>query len=1123
MFDYGDIPLKDPYFKECLEREFFTDSQYEKYHQVKKNDIVLDIGASIGPFLYTLREKNVKKVVAVEPISSYHNLLLKNSSGLPITLHKNAIGSKDNEILDLEWSSEREQVKTISFKSIIEYNNLDHINFLKLDCEGGEYSIFTEENIDYLKNNVDYIVGEFHLNDQQMTESFKKMYKLLNKHNFSFHIESIDGVNNTQWFKDDLNFASNKKSQVILYIDNRKMKKLLCVAPHLSTGGLPQYLTKKVELLKDEYEIHLVEWTDVTGGVLVTTKNKLLKLLPKERFYTLGEDKTEFLSLINQIQPDVIHLEEIPELAGFPREIMEQVYRTDRPYKIVETSHDSSFNTDNKYFFPDMFMFVSQWQIDQYKDLNIPKVLVEYPIEYIDRPDRTKALQKLGLDPNKKHILHIGLFTPRKNQAEFFEYARMLPEYEFHCVGNQASNFEHYWKPLMENKPDNVTWWNERTDVDNFYQSMDLFLFTSRGSAHDKETMPLVIREALSYQIPQLLYNLEVYQNYFDKYDNVNYLDFNDKEKNKKQIVQHLSDNTGIIPSEEAYVICTYPVTDAIVQTTKECINSLKRDGRKLIISSHAPVPKELQEMVDYVFYDSNNILTKHTFYSSFFTSNDTYKAHLNLKGEGNDIYHGPACYTSFRNPATFAQNLGINKLHFINYDYILKDEDYINYISEILNTNDTFFGEFEAQEGKCYYTYFFSATPNAILRQTPDIQSAQAYDNLMVTCGSESNGIENMYYHLFKDYPNNHIEPREKFESDAEKYFDFEDYSMVEYYTILPSNVPGRFCPWITISNAKESKLIHYTVKRNDELIIDRNLEVTGKYYFWDMVPYSLDDNTTVTFHITDLNTGDFIKEHKFELNKDYFLNKMPNNGTFEWKQDASQFARKPKVKLMHLVTEPETNEKEIHSIESVKEFCELTGITYEQRINEIWKTTPPTDNCNRPFDVQDKPGYYKLAPGHYGCFLAHKNAMLAEDNEDYDYVLIFEGDVIIDTPISELYNKLIEFNQTAIKTDMDIIGFGNPTNNRNLTGPKIDDIHTDVTPFVPAQSYLITRTKLAGIREKLNTLPWDAFDLWVCNVAKLRVGTADKIYTKHLPGFSIIEQEFKGMDENSPEIYAK
>ena len=60
----------------------------------------------------------------------------------------------------------------------------------------------------------------------------------------------------------------------------------------------------------------------------------------------------------------------------------------------------------------------------------------------------------------------------------------------------------------MEDKPDNIVWWNERTDVERFYGCMDLFLFTSRGSDNDKETMPLVIREAISHQIPQLLYNL---------------------------------------------------------------------------------------------------------------------------------------------------------------------------------------------------------------------------------------------------------------------------------------------------------------------------------------------------------------------------------------------------------------------------------------------------------------------------------------------------------------------------------------------------------------------------------------------------------------------------------------
>jgi glycosyltransferase involved in cell wall biosynthesis len=219
------------------------------------------------------------------------------------------------------------------------------------------------------------------------------------------------------------------------------MKKLLYIAPHLSTGGLPQYLTKKIELLKEEFEIHLVEWNDVTGGRLVVTKNKVRALVPENRFYTLGEDKMELIDLVNMINPDIVHCEEIPEFF-MDNNIAEKLYSTDRTYKIVETSHDSSFDIEQKKFFPDKFMFVSQWQIDQYKDIDIPKVLVEYPIEYVERPDRTKSLQKLGLNPSKKHVLHIGLFTSRKNQAEFFEYARMLPDIEFHSVGNQADNFK---------------------------------------------------------------------------------------------------------------------------------------------------------------------------------------------------------------------------------------------------------------------------------------------------------------------------------------------------------------------------------------------------------------------------------------------------------------------------------------------------------------------------------------------------------------------------------------------------------------------------------------------------------------------------------------------------------
>lgn len=899
------------------------------------------------------------------------------------------------------------------------------------------------------------------------------------------------------------------------------MQKLLFIAPHLSTGGLPQYLTKKIELLKDEFDIYLVEWVDCTGGVLVVTRNKILKLVEPNKFFTLGENKMELIDIINSIQPDIIHTEEIPEFY-MDDEVASKIYKTDRNYIIIETSHDSSFNTNNKKFLPDKFMFVSQWQIEQYKNINIPSVLVEYPIEYTNRPNREEALRKLQLDPAKKHILHVGLYTSRKNQAEFFEYARSMPEYEFHSLGNRADNFKWYWEPLANDTPLNLTWWNERTDVDAFYQAMDLFLFTSRGHENDKETMPLVIREAISYQIPTLIYNLEVYQNYFNKFPTINYLEFDNFEQNLHKIKNILNPEEKLIDySKEAFVVCTYPVTDAIIQTTKDCINSLKKYGRKIIISAHAPVPQELQEMVDYVIYDANNFLVKHTFYANYWCYNDLYDTWVDLRGEDNDRYHGGVCYTSFYNGAILGKYFNHEKLYFVNYDYVLKDESYIDYISKILDKKDTYFGFNTAFEGNCFITYFFAAKASVMLDRLKEIKNEQDYTQCMIDCGSESNGIENIYYHLWKDYPNNYVESKEQFTENIEKYFHFEDFSMVEYYTILPTNLPNYFCPWIQISNNKESKTIIYTVEKNGIEIINRDLFVYGKYQFWDMIKYNLNDDFIVTFKIYDSITNNFINTYKFELNKDYFENKIKNNGLFTWKGDLN-YLNNPKIKLMHLVTEPDSNPKEIRSIESVFDFCEKMDIKYEQRINKIWKELPPKDTCNRPNDVQDVPGYYKLAPGHYGCFKAHTDAIIAEDNKDYDYVLIFEGDVIIDSDYQELYDSLKRFSKIARENNQDIIGFGNPFNNRNLNGPKIEDIYTDVTPFIPAQSYLINQDKMDYVQNKVRTTKWDAFDMWVCNVAQLKVGTAEKIYTKHLPGFSIIEQEFKGMDENSPEIYA-
>ena len=90
-------------------------------------------------------------------------------------------------------------------------------------------------------------------------------------------------------------------------------EKILFIAPHLSTGGLPQYLFKQMESLVDDFDVYCIEWENVTGGVLVIQRNRVVNLLG-DRLITLPEDKHQLFTVIEQLQPDIIHIQEIPEL-----------------------------------------------------------------------------------------------------------------------------------------------------------------------------------------------------------------------------------------------------------------------------------------------------------------------------------------------------------------------------------------------------------------------------------------------------------------------------------------------------------------------------------------------------------------------------------------------------------------------------------------------------------------------------------------------------------------------------------------------------------------------------------------------------------------------------------------
>lgn len=279
--------------------------------------------------------------------------------------------------------------------------------------------------------------------------------------------------------------------------------KILYLCPHMSTGGMPGFVLKSVQTLYKTFDIEVVEYQCHSLDYVVQ-RNQIKELVP---FHTLHEDKMELFNIIAKFNPDIVHIHEPAE--RFNRDMISELYREDRTYRIVETCHDVSFNHDKeKIFHPDAYYFCTPYHLETFASSPSYKEVIEFPID-----DKTKDNYPNPFDTSKINVVNVGLWTPGKNQAEGLEIARKYPHMQFHFIGNQAINFKHYWEPLMKDLPPNVKVWGEKSNVEMYMRWADIFMFNSTW-----ECNPLVLREAISFGKPIIAHNLPQYGSMFDKY-----------------------------------------------------------------------------------------------------------------------------------------------------------------------------------------------------------------------------------------------------------------------------------------------------------------------------------------------------------------------------------------------------------------------------------------------------------------------------------------------------------------------------------------------------------------------------------------------------------------------------
>ena len=212
------------WFKDYIGNEIFGDRIYETILPVETGDIIFDVGSSIGIFGYSVLNKKPSKIYCIDPsVEEMETCKLNIPSDIGVYLNygladiNGEIELKDVYLKDSNKSSNKFKVKR--FKTIIEENNIKRIDFLKTDCEGGEYSIFTPENLFWIKDNVKKIVGEWHLSKPEEKQQFREFRDVYLRLFPNYEIYSCDNVN-IKWDIWNEHFIEYYK-QVIIHIDNR--------------------------------------------------------------------------------------------------------------------------------------------------------------------------------------------------------------------------------------------------------------------------------------------------------------------------------------------------------------------------------------------------------------------------------------------------------------------------------------------------------------------------------------------------------------------------------------------------------------------------------------------------------------------------------------------------------------------------------------------------------------------------------------------------------------------------------------------------------------------------------------------------------------------------------------
>lgn len=187
-----DFTVQQKWDTDYIIAEIFRDKVYNnEFISVEDGDIVFDVGFNYGFFSLDALQYNPSKIIGFEPnpkLCRKYNFYLNHPKielheiGLSdnietVTFYENEYSGRGTTLADVNQTDVLSSfdVQMVSINEFIKTYSINKIDYLKVDCEGGEYAIFDSIDKKFLKDRIKKIALEFH---HPVTD--EKVMKLLN-------------------------------------------------------------------------------------------------------------------------------------------------------------------------------------------------------------------------------------------------------------------------------------------------------------------------------------------------------------------------------------------------------------------------------------------------------------------------------------------------------------------------------------------------------------------------------------------------------------------------------------------------------------------------------------------------------------------------------------------------------------------------------------------------------------------------------------------------------------------------------------------------------------------------------------------------------------------------------